>query len=500
MMNHLADYSALVNRRQFFRNSGTGLGVAALASLLGREAFGDSTVDSQFEPQMDFAPKAKRVIYISLVGAPSQFETFDYKPDLEFNENIAQFLEDSGQQLTGMTSGQSHFPVAPSFTKFQQYGQSGTWVSDLLPWTAQMVDDLCIVRSMYTDAINHEPANQLIYTGSMQQGKASIGSWLSYGMGSANDNLPAFVVLHATYSNPGANAQAVSNRLWSSGFLPGEHAGVTLRTKGDPILYLKNAPGIDESVRRHMLDGLNALNHHSYQQVGDPEIQVRMQQAEMAFRMQSSVPELSDMSGEPEHILDLYGPESRQPGTFAYSALMARRLAERGVRFTQIFHRGWDQHNNLPNDIVPQCRDVDQGCYGLIQDLKQRGMLEDTLVVWAGEFGRTVYSQGQLTSTNYGRDHHPRAFSIWMAGGGVKPGLVFGETDKYSFNIVDPVTKEPCETEEQLFKHGVHVRDLHATILHLLGFDHQKLSYRFQGLDQKLTGVLPARVVHEILA
>ena len=307
---------------------------------------------------------------------------------------------------------------------------------------------------------------------------------MSYGLGSMNENLPTFVVLHAQHSNPHSNVQAISNRLWGAGFLPGEHAGVTMRTKGDPILYLKNAPGIDAKARRKMLDGLNALNQMTYESVGDKEVQTRIHQYEMAFRMQTSVPELADMSEEPDHIHDLYGEDSKKPGTFAYCALMARRLVERGVRFTQIFHRGWDQHGNLPRDLTMQCKDIDQACYALVQDLKQRGMLEDTLIVCGGEFGRTVYSQGKLTESNYGRDHHPRAFSLWMAGGGVKPGVVHGETDDYSFNI----TKDP-----------VHVRDLHATILHLLGYDHHALSYRFQGLDQRLTGVLPAKVVKDII-
>jgi uncharacterized protein (DUF1501 family) len=337
---------------------------------------------------------------------------------------------------------------------------------------------------MHTDAINHEPANQLIYTGSMQSGKASIGSWLSYGLGSMNKDLPDFVVLHARHSSPHSNVQAISSRLWGSGFLPGKHAGVALRSAGDPVLFLKDAPGISKENRRQMLDGLNALNQKSYEALGDPEIQTRIQQYEMAFRMQSSVPELADISGEPEHIYEMYGAESKDRGTFSNSALMARRLLERGVRFVQIFHRGWDQHGNLPRDLASQCKDVDQGCYGLIQDLKQRGMLEDTLVIWGGEFGRTVYCQGGLSETNYGRDHHPRCFSMWMAGGGVKGGQVYGETDDMSYNIVE---------------NPVHIRDLHATILNQLGLDHLRTSFKFQGLDQRLTGVEPAKIVRDIL-
>lgn len=478
----IADFNAAVNRRQFFRKSGTGLGVAALSSMLSRVGMG-AAVEGMV-PHV--APKAKRAIYISLIGAPSQIDLFDYKPELKnrFREDLKSYLSNQGERLTGMTSGQSAFPLAPSIFKFAQHGQSRAWVSELLPWHAKMVDDLCIIKSMHTDAINHEPANQLIYTGSMQSGKASIGSWLSYGLGSMNKDLPDFVVLHARHSSPHSNVQAISSRLWGSGFLPGKHAGVALRSAGDPVLFLKDAPGISKENRRQMLDGLNALNQKSYDALGDPEIQTRIQQYEMAFRMQSSVPELADISSEPEHIYEMYGEDSKDRGTFANSALMARRLLERGVRFVQIFHRGWDQHGNLPRDLASQCKDVDQGCYGLIQDLKQRGMLEDTLVIWGGEFGRTVYCQGGLSETNYGRDHHPRCFSMWMAGGGVKGGQVYGETDDMSYNIV---------------QNPVHIRDLHATILNQLGLDHLRMSFKFQGLDQRLTGVEPAKIVRDIL-
>jgi len=482
-MNPIEQYNAALTRRQFFRKSGTGLGAAALASLMERAGASSGMPDGL--PQI--APKAKRVIYISLIGAPSQLDTFDYKPGLQkrFKENLKDWLEKSGQRLTGMTSGQGSFPLAPSIFKFAQYGQSGTWVSELLPWTGKMVDDLCIIKSMHTDAINHEPANQLICTGSMQSGKPSMGSWMSYGLGSMNQDLPTFVVLHATHSSPYSDVQAISSRLWSSGYLPGKYAGVALRSLGDPVLFLKDTPGISRDVRRQMLDGLNDLNRKSYEAVGDPEIQTRIQQYEMAYRMQASVPELADLSHEPDSVHALYGPESKTRGTFANSAMMARRLMERGVRFVQIFHRGWDQHSNLPRDLASQCKDVDQGCYGLIQDLKLRGMLEDTLVVFGGEFGRTIYCQGGLSETNYGRDHHPRCFSLWMAGGGVKSGLSYGETDEMSFNI----TRDP-----------VHIRDLHATILHALGIEHERLSFKFQGLDQRLTGVEPAKVVKEIFA
>ncbi len=483
----ITDLNAALTRRQFFRKTGTGLGVAALASLLGPRAFGASSPGEKLaNAPWQIAPKAKRAIYISLIGAPSQVDLFDHKPGLQtrFKEDLKDWLKSQGERLTGMTAGQDKFPLAPSLFKFAQHGKSGTWVSELLPWHAKMVDDLCIIRSMHTDAINHEPANQLVYTGSMITGKASIGSWLSYGLGSMNQDLPTFVVLHATHSSPYSNVQAISARLWGAGYLPGKYAGVELRAKGDPVLFLKDAPGISRELRREMIDGIGVLNGRAYQAIGDPEIQTRTQQYEMAFRMQASVPDLVDLSGESEKTRELYGPESKQRGTFANSALMARRLLERGVRFVQIFHRGWDQHGDLPRDLASQCKDVDQGCYGLIQDLKQRGMLEDTLVIWGGEFGRTIYCQGTLTETNYGRDHHPRCFSIWMAGGGIKPGLVYGKTDEMSYNI----TENP-----------VHIRDLHATILRQLGIEHDKLAFKYQGLDQRLTGVEPAHVVQDIL-
>ena len=485
-MNPVDIYNQAYTRRQFFRKSGTGLGVAAMASLLGEKAISaNQPAGGVAFPQ--FAPKAKRAIYISLIGAPSQFETFDYKPELvkRFKEDLKGYLAKEGERLTGMTSGQAAFPIAPARVKFNQHGQSGTWISDFLPWHGKMADDLCVIKSMHTDAINHEPANQLICTGSMVNGKASMGSWLSYGLGSMNNDLPAFVVLHAKHTSPYSNVQAISNRLWGSAYLPGKYAGVSLRSLGDPVLFLKDNPGVSKEMRRKMLDGLGKLNMKSYDAIGDPEIQNRVQQYEMAYRMQSSVPELADLSGEAEHTYQLYGEDSKNRGTFANSALMARRLLERGVRFVQIFHRGWDQHGSLPRDIASQCKDVDQGCYGLIQDLKMRGMLEDTLVIWGGEFGRTVYSQGALTEDNYGRDHHPRCFSIWMAGGGIKGGQVYGETDEMSYNIV----KDP-----------VHIRDLHATILYALGIEHERLTYKFQGLDQRLTGVLPAKVIKEIFA
>ena len=488
-MNPLIEFhNAAYSRRQFFRKSGAGLGMAALGSLLGQRTLSAAErLASAGNPLPQIAPKAKRAIYISLIGAPSQIDLFDYKPELSkrFKEDLKDWLKQQGERLTGMTSGQAAFPLAPSIFKFDRHGKSGTHVSELLPWHSKMVDDLCVIRSMHTDAINHEPANQLICTGSMQAGKASIGSWLSYGLGSMNEELPAFVVLHAAHSSPHSNVQAISSRLWGSGYLPGKFSGVALRSLGDPVLFLQDTPGISRETRRTMLDGINALNRRSFSAIGDPEIELRMQQYEMAFKMQASVPELTDLSNEPESTYQLYGDDSKKRGTFASSALMARRLLERGVRFVQIFHRGWDQHGNLPRDLASQCKDVDQGCYGLIQDLKQRGMLEDTLVIWGGEFGRTVYCQGGLSETDYGRDHHPRCFSIWMAGGGIKGGQVYGETDEMSYNIVrDPV----------------HIRDLHATILHSLGLDHERLSFKFQGLDQRLTGVEPAKVIKELFA
>ena len=465
-------------RRQFFRHGGTGLGVAALSSLMAEGSA--PTIDVPHH-----RPRAKRAIFLSMIGAPSQFETFDYKPKLEsmHREDMSEFLKSSGQRLTTMTSGQSAFPAVASQFKFHRHGSNGTRVSELLPYTGKMVDDLRIIYSMHTDAINHEPANQLMFTGSMQSGKASIGSWLSYGLGSMNQDLPTFVVLHATNTGK-PDGQAISSRFWGSGYLPGRHAGVALRSAGDPVLFLRDTPGIDRRLRGQMIENLNRINDQTYQTVGDPEIQTRMKSYEMAYRMQTSVPDLTDLSGESESTLDLYGSDSRKDGTFARSCLMARRLIEREVRFVQIFHRGWDQHGNLPNHISKQCQDIDQASWALIQDLKQRGLLDDTLVVWGGEFGRTAYCQGPITDTSYGRDHHPRCFTMWMAGGGVTPGT-YGQTDELSFNIEE---------------NPVHVRDLHATLLHQLGIDHRRLSFKFQGLDQRLTGVEPAHVLHDILA
>jgi Protein of unknown function (DUF1501) len=474
-------------RRQFFSRMASGIGGAALTSMLGQNPLNaaELSVGRGALGSPHFAPKAKRVIYLFMSGAPSQIDLFDYKPYMKvwYDKDLPEEIR-NGQRLTGMTSKQTRFPIAPSIYQFSQHGQSGAHVSELLPYTAKMVDDIAIVRSMWTEAINHDPAITYIQTGDQIPGRPSLGSWLSYGLGSENENLPNFVVLNSSWSGR-QEAQALFSRLWGSGFLPASHQGVAFQSKGDPILYLSNPNGMDSDIRRKMLDGLEALNQQHYAQVGDPEIQSRIDQYEMAFRMQTSVPELTDVSKESKSTLDLYGPDVHKTGTFAYNCLMARRLAERGVRFTQIFHRGWDQHDNLTGDLPKQCKDIDQAAYGLITDLKLRGLLDDTLVVWGGEFGRTIYSQGKLTPTNYGRDHHPRCFTMWMAGGGIKGGTVFGETDDFSYNIV----KDP-----------VHIRDLNATILHQLGIDHNRLSVKYRGLDQKLTGVEPANVIKGILS
>jgi hypothetical protein len=389
-----------------------------------------------------------------------------------------------GQRLTGMTSGQARFPLAPSVFNFKQYGANGTWVSELLPYTAQVVDDLAIIKTVWTEAINHEPAITYINTGNMNQGRPSLGAWISYGLGSMNENLPTFVVLTSKFSAT-ANIQALSSRLWSSGYLPAKYAGVALRGAGDPVLYLSDPDGVDRDTRRDMLDGLDQMNHIEQVRVGDPEIDARISQYEMAFRMQSSVPELTNMGEESQATLDLYGKDVKEPGTFAANCLLARRMVERGVRFVQVYHRGWDQHSKLPKNLAGQCSDVDQGCFGLIRDLKQRGLLEDTLVVWGGEFGRTVYCQGKLTHTDYGRDHHPRCFTMWMAGAGIKPGISYGVTDDFSYNILE---------------NPVHIRDLNATILHQFGIDASQFTYRYQGLEQRLIGVEEAKVVRGILA
>jgi hypothetical protein len=483
-MNLIDDYITLETRRQFFQKSAAGLGGAALASLLVTEK-GIAANASFGKMPYHHAPKAKRAIYLFMSGAPSQIDLWDRKPEMEkwFDKDLPEEVRD-GQRLTTMTSKQARFPIAPSIYEFQKHGQSGTEVSELLPHTAKMVDDIAVIRSMWTEAINHDPAITYIQTGNQIPGNPSLGAWLSYGLGSENENLPSFVVLNSTWSAK-RDAQALYQRLWGSGFLPSKHQGVALRSQGDPVLYLSDPKGVNRDVRRTMLDGLQQLNQKHYSEVGDPETHARIAQYEMAFRMQSSVPDLTDLSDEPKHILDLYGPNVTRPGTFAYNCLLSRRMAERGVRFSQIFHRGWDQHGNLTGDLPLQCGDVDQPSWALVQDLKMRGMLDDTLVVWGGEFGRTIYCQGRLSKENYGRDHHPRCFSVWMAGAGVKGGTVYGTTDDFSYNIVE---------------NPVHIRDLNATILHLLGINHERLSVKHQGLDVRLTGVEKAHIVDGILS
>ena len=469
----------LLSRRALLSRVGMGLGSIALTDLIGSQRW--ATAGGGELPSTHHPATAKRVIYLFQSGGPSQLETFDYKPVL--NERQGEPLPDSvrqGQRLTGMSGNQSSLPLAGSIFKFAQHGQSGAWLSELLPHTSKCVDDLAIVRSMTTEAINHDPAITFLQTGNQLSGRPSIGAWLSYGLGSDNENLPAFVVL----ITKGKGDQPLYSRLWGTGFLPSNYQGVQFRSGKEPVLYLNNPVGIDRNSRRNMLDRLQELHQLELESTGDAEINTRIAQYEMAFRMQSSVPEVTDLSSEPAHIFDLYGPDSKTPGTFAANCLLARRLAERGVKFIQLYHQGWDQHGGLPNGIRTQCRETDQPAAALLTDLKQRGLLNDTLVVWGGEFGRTNYSQGRLTATDYGRDHHPRCFSMWMAGGGIKGGTVYGETCPFGYNVI---------------KDEVRVRDFHATLLHLLGIDHERLSYKFQGLDARLTGVEETRVVSEIL-
>ena len=493
-MNPLTQWHQLQNRRSFLGAAGLGMGSLALGGLLGAEDAGAGTlpcgpsVGRMFAPLPGlphFAPKAKAVIYLHMNGGPSQLDTWDYKPGLSewFDKDLPPSVQ-GGQRLTGMTSKQTRFPVAPSVFSFARHGRCGRWASELVARTAAHADEIALVKTVHTNAINHDPACTFVMTGREVPGFASIGWWLSYGLGSESSDLPAFVVLTPRWKSLGA-AQALFTRMWSSGFLPGQYNGVALRAAGEPVLYIKNPEGVSSENRRAMLDALGELNQVRLGRMGDPSIQARIAQYEMAFRMQSSVPELVDLSAESPATIEAYGPEALQPGSFASSALLARRLVERGVRVVQILHRGWDQHNNLPGEIRLQCTDTDQPIAALLADLKQRGLLESTLVVWGGEFGRTVYSQGTLTKTNYGRDHHPRNFCMWMAGGGVKGGAILGETDDFSYNVAeDPV----------------HLNDLNATILHLCGIDHERLSFKFQGLDARLTGVEKQRVLREILA
>ena len=478
-----------MTRRHFFSRTSTGIGAAALASLFSDEPMLAESVER--DPRTGaltglphFAAKAKRVIYLHQSGAPSQIDLFDYKPQLQ--KLHGKELPDSirnGQRITGMTSGQSSFPVARSLFQFSQHGASGTWLSELLPYHRQIVDDIAIIKTVNTEAINHDPAITFIQTGSQQPGRPSLGSWVSYGLGSESQNLPSFVVLISQSSAINVD-QPLFSRLWGNGFLPSNYQGVNFRAGSDPVLYLSDPPGVGQGTRRRMLDSVAKLNTLSAQAYGDPEIDTRIAQYEMAYRMQTSVPELMDLSKEPQHVFEMYGPDSRKPGTYAANCLLARRLAERGVRFIQLYKRGWDQHNDLPRDLALQTQSVDQPSAALILDLKQRGLLEDTLVLWGGEFGRTVYCQGKLTETNYGRDHHPRCFAVWLAGGGIKPGIGIGETDDYCYNVAsDPV----------------HVHDLQATILNCLGVDHKRLTYKFQGRHFRLTDIA-GEVVKKVLA
>ena len=487
-MNPNCEHNLLVTRRQLMGRSSVGIGTAALASLLNPALFGAT---KPRQPGLGvlgsphLAPTAKRVIYLHMSGGPSHIDLFDWKPKMA--DYRGQDLPASirmGQRITGMTSGQKTLPVAPTIFKFAQHGQAGTWFSELLPHTASIADDICVVKSMHTEAINHDPAITYIQTGAQQPGRPSFGAWLSYGLGSENQNLPAYIVMISLASN-GKNDQPLFSRLWGSGFLPSEHQGVRFRTGADPVLYLSNPPGIDSQARRQMLDGAGALNRLAAQAFGDPEINTRIAQFEMAYRMQTSVPELMDLSHEPKHVLEMYGlDEKGNGGMYARNCLLARRMAERGVRFIQLYHRGWDQHFGCPAQLRVQCKDTDQPTAALIKDLKVRGLLDETLVVWGGEFGRTVYSQGPLTQDNYGRDHHGRCFTMWFAGGGTRPGMTYGETDDYCYNIVrDPV----------------HIHDAQATILHCLGIDHEKLTYKFQGRYFRLTDV-HGNVVKQILA
>ena len=484
-MDSIAEYQNLLTRRHFFGRMGTGLGVAALAQLFNQDLLAQAPAAGARIPVPGlpglphFAPKAKRVIYLFQGGGPSQMDMFDYKPALE--KWNGQDLPDSvrqGQRLTSMTAAQAKFPIVPSLFSFQQHGQSGAWVSELLPHTAKVVDDLCFVKSMYTEQINHDPAVTFAQTGFQLAGRPSLGGWVTYGLGSENQDLPAFVVMIT------GTGQSLADRLWGTGFLPSKYQGVKLRSNGDPVLYISDPEGFDRQQREHFIDDLQKLNQLELQATNNPEITTRIAQYEMAFRMQASVPELTDLSKEPARTFELYGPDSKRPGTFAANCLMARRLAERGVRFIQLYHRAWDHHTGLPAGIRTASRETDQPCAALVQDLKERGLLDDTLVIWGGEFGRTTYCQGKLTARDYGRDHHPRCYTIWMTGAGVKRGISFGETDDYSYNVV----KDP-----------VHVHDLNATILHLLGIDHMKLTYKYQGRHFRLTDV-HGTVVNQILA
>lgn len=472
------------NRRKFLSKVGLGIGSLALGSLLIPDLFkGNAGLDEEamMAALPHFAPKAKRIIYLFQNGAPSQLESFDYKPLL--NTYMGQELPESirmGQRLTGMTAGQSSFPLVGSYFGFQQYGEAKAWISDIFPHTAKIADDICIIKSMHTEAINHDPALTFFQTGAQVGNRPSMGSWLSYGLGSENNNLPAFCVL---LSRGKGNGQGVYSKLWTNGFLDSVHQGVQFSASEDPVLYLGDPKGMSRQDRRKMLDQIAELNQMNYENFGDPEINAKIQQYEMAFRMQTAVPEVTDISKEPDSIIKLYGPDCLVPGTYAANCLLARKLSENGVRFVQLYHQGWDQHGNLPSEMANQAKDVDQASAALITDLKQRGLLDETLVIWGGEFGRTNYCQGKILVDNYGRDHHPRAFSIWMAGGGVKPGIVHGETDEFGYNIIE---------------NPVHIHDFQATILHLAGIDHEKMVHKHLGRRYRLTDV-SGKVVKEIL-
>jgi hypothetical protein len=483
MSNPFFENQQHITRRHFLGKLSVGIGSVALGSLLTKDIFTNNSLeDSIFLGLPHFAPKAKRVIYLFQNGAPSQLETFDYKPLL--NKMVGQELPASirgAQRLTGMTAGQEKFPLVGSKFGFKQYGQNGTWISDIFPNIAKIADDICVIKTIHTEAINHDPALTFFQTGAQQGYRPSLGAWLSYGLGSENSNLPAYCVL---LSRGKGNGQGVYSKLWTNGFLDSVHQGVQFSNSDEPILYLENPDGVDPVTRRKMLDKLAMLNDENYKEFGDPEIPSRIQQYEMAYRMQTAVPEMMDLSKEPDYIVNMYGAESMVPGTYAANCLLARRLSASGVRFVQLYHQGWDQHGNLFNEMSGQAMDVDRASAALVQDLKQRGLLDETLVIWGGEFGRTNYCQGNFSADNYGRDHHPRCFSIWMAGGGVKPGITYGETDEFGYNIA----KDP-----------VHVHDFHATVLHLLGLDHEKLIYKHLGRRFRLTDVA-GRVIPGIIA
>jgi hypothetical protein len=470
-MNPHEQLRSAITRRHFFGRAAGGLGTAALASLL---ANGTATAAPAVPGGTPLAARAKRVIYLFMHGGPSQLDLFDHKPHLSkrHGEDLPASIRGS-QRLTTMSSNQKSLPVAPSPFKFAQHGRSGAWISELLPHIGSVADDLCIIRSVYTEAINHDPAVTFLQTGHQLPGRPSFGSWISYGLGSENQDLPTFVVL-TSRGSAASPADPLYARLWGSAFLPSNHQGVAFRSSGDPVLYLSDPDGVDRDDRRRMLTTLGQLNRQQFAESLDPEINTRIAQYEMAYRMQTSVPELTDLDSEPAETFELYGADAHTPGTFAANCLLARRLAERGVRFIQLYHRGWDQHYNLPTNVRAQCGDVDQPCAALLADLKRRGLLDDTLVVWGGEFGRTTYCQGHLTATNFGRDHHPRCFTMWLAGGGIKPGITYGQTDDYSYNVIE---------------NGVHVHDLNATILRTLGVDHTRLTFKFQGRYYRLTDV-----------